>query len=156
ALPGVVLARAAAVRRARYGRMGRRARHRTARAARDARRSGGDRRDRTCGLRRDVAHPPEARVRTRGGARADRSRSRGRTVSAPRAAVAAVIAAAFVIAGPLTAATSAADDRSPVQRVLLISLPAVTWADLASGNAPHLEALLSRSAVGDLVTRAAG
>jgi len=77
-------------------------------------------------------------------------------VSARRAAVAAVIAAAFVIAGPLATATSAADERAPVQRVLLISLPAVTWADLASGNAPHLEALLSRSAVGDLVTRAAG
>ena len=71
-------------------------------------------------------------------------------------AVAALLATGVLIVGPLAASTSAADDRSPVQRVLLISLPAVTWADLSSGNAPQLEALVAHSAVGDLVTRAAG
>jgi hypothetical protein len=68
----------------------------------------------------------------------------------------ALLAIGLLIAGPLAAATSAADDRSPVQRVLLLALPAVSWADLSSGNTPHLEALVARSAVGDLVTRAAG
>ena len=45
---------------------------------------------------------------------------------------------------------------SPVDRVLVVSLPAVSWADVESADAPHLKALLAQSAVADLVTRAAG
>jgi hypothetical protein len=45
---------------------------------------------------------------------------------------------------------------SPVQRVLLISLPATSWADIKAGNAPHLRKLFADSAIADMVTRAAG
>ena len=35
-------------------------------------------------------------------------------------------------------------------------MPATSWADVESADAPHLKALLAQSAVADLVTRAAG
>ena len=41
----------------------------------------------------------------------------------------------------------------PVCRVLVLSLPAISWADLRGTRLPHLEALLARSAIADLSTR---
>ena len=47
-------------------------------------------------------------------------------------------------------------DDAAVQRVLVISLPATSWADIEAADAPHLRQLLADSAVADMVTRAAG
>ena len=54
---------------------------------------------------------------------------------------------------PAAAGTPASRD---VRRVLIISLPATSWADIERGNAPHLDQLFSESAIADMVTRAAG
>ena len=43
-----------------------------------------------------------------------------------------------------------------VQRVLVISLPATSWADIKAADAPNLRKLFADSAVADMVTRAAG
>jgi hypothetical protein len=43
-----------------------------------------------------------------------------------------------------------------VERVLLLSLPAVTWADLEAADAPNLDRLFRESALADLLTRAGG
>ena len=45
-------------------------------------------------------------------------------------------------------------DRRP-QRLLVLSLPATTWADLDPATTPHLVQLLDRSAVADVATRSA-
>jgi len=65
-----------------------------------------------------------------------------------------LLVAAFAAGGE--AAASAKAPKATVDRVLLLSLPAVSWADLQAADVPHLEALLGTSAVADLVTRAAG
>lgn len=41
----------------------------------------------------------------------------------------------------------------PVCRVLMLSLPAVSWGDLRGARVPHLRALLEHSAIADLSTR---
>ena len=38
----------------------------------------------------------------------------------------------------------------------MISLPATSWSDIEAGDDPHLQQLLSQSAVADMITRAAG
>jgi heme/copper-type cytochrome/quinol oxidase subunit 3 len=43
-----------------------------------------------------------------------------------------------------------------VRRVLVISLPATSWADIKAGDDPNLKHLLADSAIADMVTRAAG
>jgi hypothetical protein len=43
-----------------------------------------------------------------------------------------------------------------VGRVLVISLPATSWADIKAGDDPNLRQLLADSAIADMVTRAAG
>ena len=73
-----------------------------------------------------------------------------------RAAAAAILAA---VLSALVGVSNTADAHAatqPVDRVLVISLPAVSWGDVTSADAPRLKALLARSAVADLVTRAAG
>jgi hypothetical protein len=77
------------------------------------------------------------------------------------AALVSLIAVAWfavdVLGGNAVAATGASDaPHATVDRVLVLSLPAVSWADVVSADVPNLERLLSESAVGDLVTRAAG
>jgi hypothetical protein len=60
----------------------------------------------------------------------------------------AVVAA---LAGPWAGAAGAAE--RPVDRVLVVSVPTVTWRDLEDADLPALEGLLDRSAVADLSTR---
>jgi hypothetical protein len=43
-----------------------------------------------------------------------------------------------------------------VRRVLIISLPATSWADVQAADVPHLKQLFSQSAIGDMITRTAG
>jgi hypothetical protein len=45
---------------------------------------------------------------------------------------------------------------NPVKRVLLISLPATSWADVNTGDDPNLRKLFSESAIADMITRTAG
>lgn len=55
------------------------------------------------------------------------------------------------LAGGCTGATERSVE--PAAKVLVISLPGVTWAELERNDLPHLEALVHRSAVADLSTR---
>ena len=148
---------------ARRGGLGSDARDRPRRAPRHRGRARGDRPARCRPLRRDVAHAAEGSGAARSRARADRSRSRRRVVRSLRAAAVAGMIAGMIgsalLAGTATsapAAHAAPAPTPPVDRVLVVSLPAASWADVESADAPHLKALLSRSAVADLVTRAAG
>ncbi len=68
------------------------------------------------------------------------------------AAVAAALATSSWLPG-LGAGTAFASERR-VDRVLVISLPAVTWADLRAVQPPNLDRLLDASAIADLSTRA--
>ena len=72
-----------------------------------------------------------------------------------RRALVAVGAATIVLcAGVAAGATPrASDDTSHVRRVLVFSLPYVTWADLDRYDLPNLRRLLDASAVADLTTR---
>src|SRR5205823_9034303 len=45
---------------------------------------------------------------------------------------------------------------STVRRVLVISLPATSWADIKAGDDPNLRQLVADSAVANMVTRTAG
>jgi hypothetical protein len=49
--------------------------------------------------------------------------------------------------------TGAPVGRPPVERVLVVSLPGVTWADVQGGALPTLSGLAEASAIGDLSTR---
>lgn len=60
---------------------------------------------------------------------------------------------ATLVAGHPFAASAA---EGPVRKVLVLSLPRLTWADLAEGTPPVLEGLLARSAVGSLSPRTIG
>ena len=55
-----------------------------------------------------------------------------------------------------SAASAAAPKDATVRRVLIISLPAVSWSDVQSAKVPHLQALFAQSAIGDMITRTAG
>jgi hypothetical protein len=67
--------------------------------------------------------------------------------------------AALLAAGALAVTATpavAAPDRlaaKPVQRVLLLTLPGATWADLAEATTPHLDRLVRSSAVASLSVR---
>ena len=76
--------------------------------------------------------------------------------TAIRVVVAVAVIASGVVAGAAGATDAATSKPASVDRVLVISLPAVSWADVEAGAAPNLQALLARSAVADLVTRVAG
>ena len=75
-----------------------------------------------------------------------------------RRVLAALTAAALGVAvlGALggTGAAAAATARPPVQRVLVLSLPGTTWADLAGADVPNLRSLLATAAVGSTSVRA--
>jgi hypothetical protein len=58
--------------------------------------------------------------------------------------------------GDVAAAAPPAPASRRVGRVLMISLPSVTWADLEAADAPNLDRLFADSAVADLLTRAGG
>src|SRR5581483_4362788 len=64
-------------------------------------------------------------------------------------AAAALVAVAAVVLADAPALAAASRPR----RVLILSVPALTWADLRAHPMPNLERLLATSAVGDLTTR---
>lgn len=68
--------------------------------------------------------------------------------------VRALAALSLAIVAVLTAspAVAAQDDRRP-RRILLLSLPGVTWQDVADGRLPSMQELLAKSAVADLAPR---
>ena len=76
-----------------------------------------------------------------------------------RLAVAAVVACGALLVGSAGSSSAAAATESslagkPVDRVLVISLPHVSWSDLEGRDLPNLRRLLDRSAVADLSIRA--
>ncbi|HZA00038.1 MAG TPA: hypothetical protein VE575_14860, partial [Acidimicrobiales bacterium] len=66
-----------------------------------------------------------------------------------------VAALGVVVAIGVTACGGASDDpiAEPVDRVLIVSLPGVGWADVQDGDLPTLEAFLDDAAVADMSTR---
>ncbi len=82
------------------------------------------------------------------------------TLCRPRArrgaAAVLVLALGVVVVGPAGTGRAVSGRPGPrARRVVVLTLPAVTWADLEGVRLPHLGALLARSAVGDLSTRSA-
>ncbi|HEX6313065.1 MAG TPA: hypothetical protein VF152_15750, partial [Acidimicrobiia bacterium] len=71
-----------------------------------------------------------------------------------RAAGLVTVALAALVAVPASAGARAGDSLPDVDRVLILSLPSVTWSDLDDLHLPNLDPLLDESAVGDLTTRA--
>ena len=71
-------------------------------------------------------------------------------------AIGASVIAVALLAAAASGARGAGATTAGRPRVLLISLPATSWADVEAADAPNLQALLAESAVADLVTRAAG
>jgi hypothetical protein len=68
-----------------------------------------------------------------------------------------ILAAAVVVATLIAATPDAATAQDqPVRRILLVSLPRITWADVVEHEPPTLTALLARSAVASLSTRTIG
>jgi len=71
-----------------------------------------------------------------------------------------VFVLALAVVATLGATASAAGAGAPasrdVGRVLVISLPATSWADIQAGDDPNLRQLFADSAIADMVTRAAG
>ncbi|MCU1370000.1 MAG: hypothetical protein JWO77_1194 [Ilumatobacteraceae bacterium] len=69
-----------------------------------------------------------------------------------RAAVLALAALVLV-----AAVSGCSDDRvaspGPVRRVLVVTVPGVTWSDVSAETTPHLQALVDGSAIGDVSTR---
>lgn len=73
------------------------------------------------------------------------------------AAVAALaVPLAVVPAAGAAAGAATAQPDGTVDRVLIISLPAVSWGDVQAADAPNLKALFAKSAIGDMITRTAG
>lgn len=64
-------------------------------------------------------------------------------------AVVAVVGAVVVLGGP-PAAGQDLDLERPVERVLVVSLPRLTWEEARAADLPHLDSLVARSAVGVL------
>lgn len=62
---------------------------------------------------------------------------------------------ALLLAGGLLAGCGVREEppREVVDRVLIVSLPGVRWADVASNELPNLEALMETAAIGDISTR---
>lgn len=65
-----------------------------------------------------------------------------------------VVAAVAAVAVTTMPGGGAAPDRSPVRRVLVLSLPGTTWDALSRARMPHLDALLAEAAVGSTSVRA--
>lgn len=66
----------------------------------------------------------------------------------------ALVLGALLLAG---VATGCSDDRvtepGPVRRVLVVTVPGLTWSDVSAEATPNLQALVDRSAIGDVSTR---
>lgn len=80
---------------------------------------------------------------------------------APGVLVAAFVAVLIVVAPVAVAAVAAAGERqgaataadTPARRMLVISVPGLTWADIAEHDLPHLDDLASESGVANLSVR---
>jgi len=72
-------------------------------------------------------------------------------------ALAALLVTGFLAAGCLAGAAGASPASAPVhhRRLLILSLPGVTWQELGGTRLPHLERLFASSAMGDLTNRTA-
>ncbi|MCZ7531036.1 MAG: hypothetical protein M5U31_12305 [Acidimicrobiia bacterium] len=73
----------------------------------------------------------------------------------PRTAFAALVVAAFVLLGFVGDAATASPT-GPVERVLVISLPHLTWEDLRDAETPNLDEFITQSAIANLSTRVTG
>ena len=66
----------------------------------------------------------------------------------------ALVLGALLLAG---LATGCSDDRvtepGPVRRVLIVTVPGLTWSDVSPETTPNLQSLVDRSAIGDVSTR---
>jgi hypothetical protein len=73
----------------------------------------------------------------------------------PTALVAGLAVVAGSVLGGAAEATASAPARRPAtaRRMLVVSLPMVTWADLPLDRMPNLRALLGQSIVADLSVR---
>src|SRR5581483_1735713 len=72
------------------------------------------------------------------------------------AAAAVAVVASVLLAPPAGAGgdgIGTAAVRPPVRRVLILSLPGTTWADVAGADVPHLDALFAAAAVGSTSVR---
>jgi hypothetical protein len=69
-------------------------------------------------------------------------------------AAVSVLVASLAVVPPAGAAT--AQQHAAVDRVLVISLPAVSWSDVQAAHVPNLQALFAKSAIGGMITRTAG
>jgi len=74
-------------------------------------------------------------------------------VPGPRSLRAAVVAAVLAATVLLTAGGAGATARPPARRVLILSLPGTTWADIAGADVPNLKSLFAGSAVGSTSVR---
>lgn len=72
-----------------------------------------------------------------------------------RALMATAVVAGLVVCGVAGAVgpAGAATSSDPVDRVLVISVPTLSWEEVDAARVPHLNALLDESAVADLSTR---
>jgi hypothetical protein len=70
--------------------------------------------------------------------------------------VTASAASAPSVAGAAVPGAPPAPGSTRVRKVLVLSLPAVTWADIEAADAPNLDRLFRDSSVADLLTRAGG
>ena len=103
------------------------------------------------------AEPPVIPSTPRTGARPGPLRAGTRRARAGRRALAAVLGAAVVLAaaappaaaGPARPAAAA----EPVERVLLISVPGLTWAEVRDHDLPAIEGLLEQSGLADMAPR---
>jgi hypothetical protein len=85
-----------------------------------------------------------------------------RTLLAAITVLVALLVALLAVVPPAGAATMPQDapkqapQDSTVDRVLIISLPAVSWGDVQAAQVPNLDALFAKSAIGGMITRTAG
>lgn len=81
---------------------------------------------------------------------------RAHRIGATALAFTVVLSAAIVVAAPSTSAPMRASTGAPAdaaRRILIVSLPHVTWEHLEEADAPNLRALLSESGVANLAVR---
>lgn len=71
----------------------------------------------------------------------------------PRHLVVGAVAALALILGAVTAPATAGAEPPPARRVLLLSLPHLTWADVEDARTPNLRALFADSALANLTVR---
>ena len=72
------------------------------------------------------------------------------------AAIGVAMMALSMVASAQPAAAAGDLASEPIDRVLVLSLPAVSWEDMQRTDTPNLDALFADSALGDLITRVGG